>query len=63
MLLEIFRQGLQLCFNLHLNRRSEQKIMGLQSCKSLNFRDKMTFGCYPMAKHREYYKGEGGGFL
>jgi hypothetical protein len=24
--------------------------------------DKMTFGCRPVAKHRKYYKGEGGGF-
>jgi hypothetical protein len=24
--------------------------------------DKMSFGCKPMAKHIEYYKGEGGGF-
>jgi hypothetical protein len=46
--------------------------MGLQSHKSPNlrnfgiptgeFQDKMTFGCWPRAKHREYYKGEGGGF-
>jgi len=26
-------------------------------------RDKMTFECKPVAKHRKYYKGEGGGFL
>ncbi len=23
----------------------------------------MTFECKPVAKHRKYYKGEGGGFL
>jgi hypothetical protein len=22
----------------------------------------MTFGCWPMTRHREYYKGEGDGF-
>jgi hypothetical protein len=46
--------------------------MRLQSCKSSNFgnfgspnlraRDKMTFGVGLVAKHKEYYKGEGGGF-
>jgi hypothetical protein len=46
--------------------------MGPQSCGNLscgNFgtptwesQDKMTFGASPMAKHRVYYKGEGGGF-
>jgi len=46
--------------------------MGLQRCESPNFgkfgtptwdsQDKMPFGCWPMAKHKVYYKGEGGGF-
>jgi len=46
--------------------------MGLQHCESPNFgkfgtptwdsQVKMPFGCWPMAKHRVYYKGEGGGF-
>jgi hypothetical protein len=46
--------------------------MGLQSHGSPNFGnfrtltwesgDKMTFGCCPVARHREYYKGEGGDF-
>jgi hypothetical protein len=44
--------------------------MGLQSRGNPNFgkfktwesQDKMTFGCWPMAKHRVYYKGEGDGF-
>ncbi len=49
--------------------------MGLQSCKSPNFRilriskfpiwesrSKMTFGRWLVARHKEYYKGEGGGF-
>jgi hypothetical protein len=22
----------------------------------------MTFGCWPVARHKEYYKGEGGDF-
>jgi len=45
--------------------------MGFQSRKSpnlknfgtltLEFRDKMTFECW--ARHRKYYKGEGGGLL
>jgi hypothetical protein len=57
----------------HLNQRFAQEVMGLQSCGSLNFKNsktldlgvlkKMTFGCSPMASHREYYKREGGGFL
>jgi hypothetical protein len=40
--------------------------MGVQSCKSPNFGNpgtKWHLGAGPMAKHREYYKGEGGGFL
>jgi hypothetical protein len=46
--------------------------MGLQSRKNPNcvkfetptweFHDKMTFGCWSMARHKIYYKGEGGGF-
>jgi len=46
--------------------------MGFQNDKSPYFGNfgslglgvlrKMTFGCSPMANHREYYKGEGGGF-
>jgi len=49
-LLESFRRGLQLCFRLHFNRKSAHKVMGLQSCKSLNFEkswDKTPFGCWP----------------
>jgi len=33
---ESFRQGLQLCFRLHLHRRSERKVMAPQSCESPN---------------------------
>jgi hypothetical protein len=63
-------QGLQLWFRPHLNRRSTHKVMGLQRCESPNFgnfpsgspRTKWHLGAGPMAKHREYYKGDGGGF-
>jgi hypothetical protein len=64
--------GLQLYFRLHLNQRSTHKVMGLQSCGSSNCgnfriptwesRDKMTLGVGPVARHKIYYKGEGGGF-
>ncbi len=55
-LLESSWQGLQLCFRLHLNRKSAHKVTGPQSCESPrcgNFgtptwesRDKMPFGCW-----------------
>jgi hypothetical protein len=35
------------------------KILGFSTSGS---RDKMTFGCSPVANKKEYYKGEGGGF-
>jgi hypothetical protein len=38
-------------------------ILAISGLPTWEFRDKMTFGCKPMAKHKEYYKGEGGGFL
>jgi hypothetical protein len=34
--LENYQQGLQLCFKLHLNRKSAHKVMGLQSCRNPN---------------------------
>jgi hypothetical protein len=34
------------------------KILGLPTWES---RDKMTFGCTAVARHKEYYNGEGGG--
>jgi hypothetical protein len=40
--LEITWRRLQLCFELHLNRRSSQKNMGLQSCGGPNFGDFKT---------------------
>jgi len=70
--LKISRWGLQLCFRLHLNWRSANKVMGLQIVRvpilrilGLPFRNLKT-KCHldvgPMASHRIYYKGEGGGF-
>jgi len=40
--LKSFRQGLQLCFQPHLNWRFAQKVMGLQSHKSPNFENFAT---------------------
>jgi hypothetical protein len=70
--LESSQRGLQLFFRPHLNRRSLHKIMGPQSHESPNLENfetlnlgvwnKMTFGCWRMAKQKEYYNGEGGGF-
>jgi hypothetical protein len=62
-------RGIQLCFRSHFNRRSTQEIMALQSARSPNFgkfgnpMTKWHLGASPVAKHREHYKGEGGGFL
>jgi hypothetical protein len=54
------RQGLQLCFRPHLNRRSTHKVMGPQSDENPNFgnfrtpiwesQNKMSFGCGPLGK-------------
>ncbi len=60
----------QLWFKLHLNQRSAHKVMGplswdSQSCWSPNFGNfdtKCHLGVGPMARHKVYYKGEGGGF-
>jgi len=69
--LESSWRRLQLCFKPYFNQRFSRKVMGPQSCESPsceNFRtptweswDKMTFGCWS-ARHKVYYKGEGGGF-
>jgi hypothetical protein len=59
------RQWLQLWFNLHLNWRFAHKVIGLQSCRSPNFGNfgtKWHLGTGPVARHRVYYRGEGGGF-
>jgi hypothetical protein len=65
-------RGLQLCFKLHLNRRSTRKVMGPQSRRSLNFgnfgtpiwesRTKCHLDVGLVERHTIYYKGEGGGF-
>jgi hypothetical protein len=57
--LESFKQGLQLFFKPHLNCRSTQKVMGLLNRRSLE--TKWHLGVGFVAKHRDYYKGEGGG--
>jgi hypothetical protein len=38
------------------------RILGISGLTTWESWDKMTFGCRPIAKHREYYKDEGGGF-
>jgi hypothetical protein len=70
--LESSQWGLQLCFRPHFNWRSARKVMGPQSCKSPNYRNFRTptfesvTKCHldvgPVANHKVYYKGEGGGF-
>jgi hypothetical protein len=65
-------KGLQLCFRLHFNRKSTHKVMGPQSRGSPNFGNfqipiwspgtKWHLGPSPVATHKVYYKGEGGGF-
>jgi hypothetical protein len=66
-------QGLQLLFTLCLNQRYAQKVMGLQNCRSFNFRHFGTpnlgvseqndiMGAGLVATHIIHYKGEGGGF-
>jgi hypothetical protein len=59
-LLKIFRWRLQFCFRPHFNRKSTHKVMGLQNGRSPG--TKWHFGVGPVAKHKEYYKGEGDGF-
>jgi len=65
-------QGLQLWFKPHFNQRSAHKIMGPKVAKVPILgisglplgspRTKWHLGVGPMARHRVYYKGEGGGF-
>jgi len=71
-LLERSRQWLQLCFKPHLNQRSSRKVMGPQSRRRPNYgnfeiplespRTKWHLGAGLVARHKVYYKGEGGGF-
>jgi hypothetical protein len=37
--LEIFWQGVRLCFKPHFNRRSTQEVMSFQSCRNPNFKN------------------------
>jgi hypothetical protein len=61
-------QKIKLCYKPHLNQRIEVEVTGLQSCKSPNFENFGTpktewcLGVDPVAMHKNYYKGEGGGF-
>jgi len=72
-LLEISQGKLQVCFKPHPNRRLEWEVMNAQSPGSPNrdsfgtpfweSREKVPFGCKcGGVAHKEYYKGEGGGF-
>jgi hypothetical protein len=58
--LKSYWRELQLFFRPHFNQRFAHKVMGLQSCGSPV--TKWHLGAGPMAKHKEYYKVEGGGF-
>jgi hypothetical protein len=67
--LKISWRGLQLCFRPHLNRMFTHKIMGPQNHENPNFGNfgtpkgtKYHLGASPVAIHKVYYKGEGGGF-
>jgi hypothetical protein len=70
--LERSRRGLQLCFRPHFNRRFAHKVMapkvvGIPSLGILGFPlgslgTKWHLGAIPMARHKIYYKGVGGGF-
>jgi hypothetical protein len=70
-LLESSQRGLQLCFRPHLNWRFAHKVTGFQNYKSPNFvmgipnespKTKWYLGVGPVAMHKIYNKGEGGGF-
>jgi hypothetical protein len=62
------RQGLQLCFKLHLNQRFAHKVMSPQSRRSPSCQNfgslgtKWHLGAGPVASHRVYYKGEATNF-
>jgi len=70
--LESSWRRLQLCFRPDFNQRFSCKVMGPQSRGILIVRisrlslgspgTKWHLGAGPVAKHRVYYKGEGGGF-
>jgi hypothetical protein len=70
--LKISRQGLQLCFRPHYNRRSAREIIGPQShgnpvvgISGLPLgspKTKCHLDVAPVENRKKYYKGEGGGF-
>jgi hypothetical protein len=70
--LERYREGLQLCFRLHCDRKSAQEVMSPQSRKSpicgnfgtltWEFRDQNHLDVALMERRKVYYKGKGGGF-
>jgi len=66
--LESSQQGIQLCFKPHFNRRFARKVMSPPSHESPNYgnfgtpKTKWHLGVGPVARHRIYYKGKGGGF-
>jgi hypothetical protein len=55
---------LQLCFRPHLNQRCTCKVMDPQSHRNPNCGKFgiSTLGVGLVARHKVYYKGEGGGF-
>jgi len=58
--LKSFARWIQLCLRPHFNWKFAHKVMGPQSCGSPETKWYLSVG--PMAMHRVYYKGEGGGF-
>jgi hypothetical protein len=58
--LESSQRKLQVCFRLHPNRRSGQRVMMLQSGGSPETKSHLDVGA--VERRREYYMGEGGGF-
>jgi hypothetical protein len=64
--LESFQRMLQLWFRLDINQRVSKgagvSILGISRLPIGSPETKRHLGAGPMAKHRVYYKGEGGGF-
>jgi hypothetical protein len=59
--LERYQRGLQLCFKPHYNQRFACEVIGPQGRESPSY-EKCHLDVAPVERHREYYKGEGGGF-
>jgi hypothetical protein len=66
--LEISQRRLQLLLEPHINQGSAQDVVAFQSVDNPNFgsfkspKTKWHLNVTLMTNHREYYKGEGGGF-